>query len=198
MSPSSGPRHLLLVCTGNVCRSPAAELLLAHGVGASGGAGGITVSSAGSAALVGQPVAARMARLLSARGVDPAGFVARQLVPEMVQVADLVLTMTAEQRAAVVGLVPAAVRRTFTLVEFAGLVSVHPVGDLHGTPADRLQQLVAGAPAARALRHGSHRADDIPDPYGRDDEAFARALAQIVASVDPVLAALGVPVAHPA
>jgi protein-tyrosine phosphatase len=79
-----------------------------------------------------------VARLLRGRGVDAGGLTARQLTPELVRAADLVVTMTAEQRAAVVTRVPAAVRRTFTLRELAGLAELvpDPLGD--GGPAAAL------------------------------------------------------------
>jgi protein-tyrosine phosphatase len=67
--------RVLVVCTGNVCRSPAAELLLRDRLGAAD----VDVASAGVHALVGQPVDPPVAELLVERGVAPGGFRARQL-----------------------------------------------------------------------------------------------------------------------
>jgi low molecular weight protein-tyrosine phosphatase len=189
--PGARPVTVLAVCTGNICRSPAAEFLLRAGLGDDAG---IEVTSAGISALAGEPVADPMARLLRARGVDPTGFVARQLDPVAVRGADLVLTMTAEQRSAVVGRAPAAVRRTFTLGEFADLSRLVDVTEVRARhSADRLAELVAAAPRARS-RRGS-RQDDVEDPYGRPEEVFRRVLAQIEAAVDSLLGVL-TPVAH--
>jgi protein-tyrosine phosphatase len=181
--PAAGPVSVLMVCTGNICRSPAAELLLrAH----LGDERGLVVSSAGLAARVGEPVAGPMAELLRQRGVDAGGFEARQLVPQLVRAADLVLTMTAGQRSAVVTRVPAAIRRTFTLREFVELAGLADgrAGRLAGSgPGERLAALVAAVPSARPLRQPD-RDDDVPDPYGGPDEAYERALFLVEESVD--------------
>ena len=71
--------RVLVVCTGNVCRSPLVERVLAHTVGAQ-----IEVQSAGTAALVDSPMDGRAAAQLQRWRMDPAGFVARQVVPAMV------------------------------------------------------------------------------------------------------------------
>ena len=177
---------VLVVCTGNICRSPAAELLLRAGLGQGAG---IRVASAGIRAMVGASVAPQMAGRLRDRGIDPAGFAARQLDPAEVRGADVVLTMTAEQRAAVVSRTPAAVRRTFTLREFADLARLSDL-DPGGGPADRLSALVAAAPLARARRAAQVAQDDIDDPYGRQDEVFERVLAEIETAVGALLDAL--------
>jgi protein-tyrosine phosphatase len=173
----AAPAAVLFVCTGNLCRSPAAELLFRRRVPA-----GLEVASAGLRAAAGRPVAAPTAALLRARGVDPRGVAARQLVPALVRDATLVLTMTAEQRAAVVSGTPAAVRRTFTLREFVALARLaEPPAERE--PAGRLAALVTGAGRARAVR-GPAGDDDIADPYGRSDADHARALALVEAAVD--------------
>lgn len=180
------PVPLLVVCTGNICRSPAAELLLRAGLGDNAG---IAVASAGLAARVGEPVAAPMARLLAGCGVESAGFVARQLQLPVLHSARVVLTMTAAQRSAVVTRAPSLVRRSFTLHEFADFARL--AGDLPGQvePAGRLAALVAAAPRLRALRTGPHD-DDVEDPYGRPDEVFDRVLRRITADVAALLAVL--------
>ena len=176
---------VLVVCTANVCRSPAAEVLLRTALGPESR---IAVGSAGLRARVGEPMAPEMARLL---GV-PAGTVrGRQFAPEAARDAGLVLTMTRAQRAAVVSAVPAALRRTFTLREFADLVqlaeeagAVPPTG--HG---ERLAALVRLAPRYRALRT-SGPDDDIEDPYGQAAPVYTHALDALRASVTVVAAAL--------
>ena len=109
---------ILAVCTGNVCRSPAVERLLANKLGPT-----VSVGSAGTHALVGHPISEPMAALLRDSGVEPESFEARRLSEQMLKEADLILSMTRAQRGLVVELWPAAVRRTFTLREFARLLS---------------------------------------------------------------------------
>jgi protein-tyrosine phosphatase len=185
------PASVLVVCTGNICRSPAAELLLRAGLGEAG----IRVASVGTRAVAGAPVAPQMAARLRDRGIDPAGFLAAQLDPAEVRSADLVLTMTAEQRAAVVSGTPAAVRRTFTLREFADLAQLSNLEPGSG-PADRLGALVAAAPLARARRAAHLAQDDIDDPYGREDEVFDRVLVEIETAVGTLLDVLTLEPSH--
>ena len=179
------PFSVLVVCTANICRSPVAE---AHLRAALPVDADVVVRSAGLRARVGHPVAPGMAALLD---VPLDAFAAAQVTPEAVRSADLVLAMTRDQRAAVVGAVPGAVRSTFTLREFADLVqlaeqagAVPPTG-----PGERLAALVRLAPRYRALRT-SGPDDDIDDPYGQAAPAYAHALDALRGSVAVVAAAL--------
>lgn len=178
MGEVPAPVEVLVVCTANICRSPAAAALLKRSVGGDG----IRVSSAGLEARVGSPMDNMMARLI---GGATEQFAARQVTPAMIQDADLVLVMTRDQRSAVVGRVPAAVRRTFTLREFADLAVLVQQSDdrPEGTsPADRLLALAAAAPRLRGSR-GAGAVDDIEDPYGRGEQANATAAAEIARAV---------------
>lgn len=178
---------MLFVCTGNICRSPAAELLLRAGLG---DGSGIDTASAGIAALSGEPVAPPMARLLLNRGIDPAGFTARQLDPAVTRSAALVLTMTTEQRSVVVARAPAAVRRTFTLREFVGLLGLADTRMTTGGPEDRLSALVRSVTRSRGLLAAAPEDYDIEDPYRRPDDVYARVLTQLELNVAAVVAAV--------
>jgi protein-tyrosine phosphatase len=179
---------VLAVCTGNVCRSPALELRLRAALGASPD---VTVTSAGLHARVGEAVDPGMVRLL---GNLTAGFRARQVTPELVRSADLVLTMTRDQRRDVVAAAPTALRRTFTLLEFselARLAADDGVAGGAGTPGEALRALVGAAPRFRAERVSGK--DDIGDPYGRDDGVFATVLGQIDEAVRALVGVLPAP-----
>ncbi len=82
--------NVLVVCVGNICRSPALERLLAAKLP------GKVVHSAGLGALVGKPVDSKMAKMMSAGGVNADGHAARQLDNRLVAEADLIIAM--EQR----------------------------------------------------------------------------------------------------
>ncbi|MCL3862908.1 low molecular weight phosphatase family protein [Actinotalea sp. K2] len=155
--------NVLVVCTGNICRSPAAERLLEAEIGPGAD---VSVASAGTRAVVGAPITAHMATLMDFAGLPTEGFAARQVTAGMLREAGLVLTMTREHRADVVNLHPPAVRRTFTLRELARLTAAVDLADLpEATPAERLSALIPLA-AARRRSLADVTADDIEDPYG--------------------------------
>lgn len=183
--------RVLVVCTGNICRSPAAERLLAARLGDR-----VQVASAGVRAVVGSPMTSTMARLVTAAGADAHGFAARQLTADMVRESDLVLTMTRAHRAAVVELAPAAVRRTFALRELARLADAAVAADASSTgpwpsdPAGRVRALPARASQQRGRVPAAAQDDDIEDPYDRGDAAYQRAFGEIDDAVQRVVAAL--------
>ncbi len=82
--------HILVVCVGNICRSPMAEALLRDALR---GQEEITVESAGLGALVGHPADKHAVDLMSEQGIDITAHRARQLHPDMVAKADLILVM---------------------------------------------------------------------------------------------------------
>ncbi|MDY6813642.1 MAG: low molecular weight protein-tyrosine-phosphatase [Pseudomonadota bacterium] len=82
--------HVLMVCTGNICRSPMAEALLRARLGPDRQ---IAVSSAGTGALAGAPADPQAQALMEARGIDLASHRARQLDRPLLLAAPLVLVM---------------------------------------------------------------------------------------------------------
>ena len=85
-------KRILVVCVGNVCRSPTAEYLLRHHLSA----GGASIESAGLGALVDKPMDATALQVLGEHGVDGSAHRARQLTSGMLRDADLVLAMERE------------------------------------------------------------------------------------------------------
>ena len=164
--------RILVVCTGNICRSPYIERRLA---GLLAGTDAV-VSSAGTRALVGAPIEPGSADLLAAAGGSTADFAARQISPAILAEADLVIAATQPHRAEAVGQPP------------------RPAAHLHPRrarrPGPRRRPRRGGAdtdpeqPWARRLgeialrRRGLFRArpaeeSDIPDPYQRGTAAYA-------------------------
>ena len=176
------PFAILCVCTGNVCRSPAAERLLAARLGPS-----VTVASAGTVGLVGRAIEPPMAAQLAALGLGDVGFTARRLTAAEVAQADLVLGLTREHRADAVELAPAAVRRAFTLLEFARLLGqIQPEELPDGSVADRLRAAVPLAAARRRMITGPMDADDVVDPYRLDQEIYNQSFSAIRVAVDAI------------
>ncbi|HKU03616.1 MAG TPA: low molecular weight phosphatase family protein [Arthrobacter sp.] len=141
---TSTPVRILTVCTGNICRSPVAERLLQAGLDQAV-PGGFQVSSAGTRALVGEPMQPLSAEIVRTFGGDPEGFAARQLTPKILRGVDLVLTMTSGHRGEVLQLDASLLKRTFTIREFARMLDVLD----HRADSRRADsQRAAGQPAA--------------------------------------------------
>jgi protein-tyrosine phosphatase len=187
--------RVLHVCTGNICRSPLAEHLMRDGLRKRLGddADRFIVESAGTWGHTGSPMEAYALSTLSSYDVDGAAFTARELVAEHVVAADLVLGATREHRAAAVVLHPRAAPRTFTLREFARLVSVVDPTDLPtGDPVERARALVVAAAANRGLVPPPRPSDDdLADPYQAPASAFAACGALVHATLQGPLDLLG-------
>lgn len=186
---ASSPPRVLAVCTGNISRSPAVEYLLRSGFGDSA-----VVSSAGVGAVVGAPVDPPVAAHLEGMGIDVSAFAARQLSASMVAESDLVLALTRKHRARVLELVPSAVRRTYTLREFARILTSLDATGVGNTPGQRLASLLprVAAGGASAPRRPAAE-DDVVDPYGRSPEVYRQSLADMRAAVGTILARLTAP-----
>lgn len=179
-----GTFRVLFVCTGNVCRSPFAQLLTAHLLSERLGveAHRFELASAGVRAMAGYPMNPESRRELpwGLDGADAGRFAARQLAPEMIDEAHLVLTATPEQRVAVLELAPTALDRTFTLREFARLAAAVDGRDLPVEAVDRAHALVGRARALRGAVRPEDPADDaVVDPIGRRAKVHREAAEQI-------------------
>ena len=187
---------VLFVCTGNICRSPAAELLFrARTVGLP-----ITCSSAGTSGLSGHDMDAPSAMAMREYGIDASHHVARRLTAAMTTGADLVLTADSAHRSTVVQAEPLSFRRTFTMREFARLGADLPALDGDVTP-DALRRRVAEVAAQRGIvEAGPDGSDEIGDPFGGGSDVARFTVATISTALDGVLRALGLrdeaPITH--
>ncbi|MGJ7457501.1 low molecular weight protein-tyrosine-phosphatase [Halomonas sp. MA07-2] len=102
-------QRILIVCTGNICRSPVAAAMLKRRLPER------DVTSAGLGALVGHGVAPQARALAEADGLEVADHEARQLTQEMLVGHDLVLVMSEGQRRAVSDIAPEALGKTLLL-----------------------------------------------------------------------------------
>src|SRR5436189_6303067 len=89
--------NVLFVCTGNICRSPLAASLLERALQERGIE--VTVASAGTGAWDGAPASEGAYLVGLERGLDLSGHRARLLTREIVEDADLILTMARHHRA---------------------------------------------------------------------------------------------------
>lgn len=186
---ATGAFRVVAVCTGNVCRSPAVERLLAGRLGPA-----VDVASAGTRPLTGSAISAPMISLLGSVGARTDDFMAQGLTEAMLAEADLVLALAREHRSAVVTLYPAATSHTFTLRELARLLAlVEPerMESLARLPvSERLRALVPLAREQRgrtgAVAHEPDD-DDVVDPWGGDMAVYRQAFGQILPAVDVIV-----------
>lgn len=166
--------RLLFVCTGNICRSAYAEARM-HQLATPG----LDVASAGTHALVGQPVDACMAQYLS----DPdaaARHRARQISLEMVRDADLILAMSERHLDFIIDEWPQAASKTFLLKHVANTLPL--------LPEDARIHDVAPFLWAHRRMNGD---ESIRDPYRRGDEMAAKTARTIDACLDVLAPVLG-------
>ncbi|HEX9123063.1 MAG TPA: low molecular weight phosphatase family protein [Actinomycetota bacterium] len=175
--------HVLVVCTGNICRSPMAEGFLRAAFERRLGMEAPTVRSAGLIAQNGASAEPGSIQAAAEHGVDISGHAARRLTERGIEQALLVLGMAAEHREAAVAAVPEAARRAFTLREVVTLLGELPPSEDVGPVPFRLAKRLAAADALRRTGAAPRVADeDIRDPLGLSLQAFrstARELADL-------------------
>lgn len=183
---------VLVVCTGNVCRSPVAEGLLRTAMQARFGASAPTVASAGVAGWQGSSADPHSVASLAERGVDISMHRGHRLVERDVRGSSLVIGMAGEHLEAIARIVPDAVDRTFTLKELVRLLEALPSPP--STDDDAVEALERRVADAAALRRsgfeGNPYDDDIADPLGLPLDAFRAMTWEIGEWVDRLDAAL--------
>lgn len=104
-------KHILILCVGNICRSPIAEALLKQEFPEK------TIWSAGLSALTGNPADPLSVEVAAARGIDLSAHRAQQLVSWMCQAAGLILVMEQFQKTEVEQQYPLVRGKVFRLGE---------------------------------------------------------------------------------
>jgi len=139
--------HVVLICSGNTCRSPMAAGILSMLLEAEklGGNGDmirtpLKVSSAGVAAAEGAPAAAEAVAVCDARGLDIAAHRSQPLTVELILNADLIVAMQEPHRQCAIRLLPECADRIVTLAALAGLPPTQGVADPIGGGQARYRQ----------------------------------------------------------
>ncbi len=148
---------ILFVCTGNTCRSAMAEALLKHML-KENGFEDIKIMSAGIYAWEGDKASPGAAEVLKEMGIDVAEHNSALLTPELIEEADLVLTMTSNHKRAVLDMCPEAGKKVHTLREYVSDQN----GEIH---------------KFRDNRGGADH--DIKDPYGQSVDIYRESAKEI-------------------
>jgi low molecular weight protein-tyrosine phosphatase len=161
------PYTVCLVCLGNICRSPMAEVVLRSELAAAGLDGAVTVDSAGTGDWhLGHPMDRSALAELARRGYDGSAHRARQVGPSWLPGRDLFLAMD---------------RRN--------LADLRRMAVQAGVPATRIRLFGEAG--------GLGPDQDIPDPYGGDAADFSETLELIQAGARQLAAQLAaLPAGH--
>lgn len=157
--------HVSVVCTGNICRSPMAAIVLRHAVEEAGLADRVQVTSAGTGPWhAGGPAHAHTRRVLADAGFDT-DHIAHQITRDEMPTVDLLLAADRTHVVALAELEQPAGRRR------------------HGSPVALVPERIV------LFRSFDPAADDheIPDPYGGPYEEYLQVMAMIRASVPGIV-----------
>jgi protein-tyrosine phosphatase len=150
-----------LVCLGNICRSPTAQVVLEHDLAAAGLADVVSVASAGTGDWhVGQRMDARAAAALRMAGYDPSSHRARQIDASWFDRFDLLLAMDEQNLADLLTLAP------------------------HDAARERVARFRSYDPAA------GPGDQDVPDPWFGGDGGFDEVLAIVQRTTGGLVQAL--------
>ena len=156
---ASAPRSVLMVCLGNICRSPTAEEILRQKAAVAGMS--LLTDSAGTGnGHVGENPDPRAQKHAKARGYNISKLVSRQVEPDDFHRFDLILAMDRQN-----------------------LADLQAIKDELSTDNDSAALEMATL-ALLSEEDPIYGGNDVPDPYEGGEEAFEAVLDQIEASVD--------------
>lgn len=166
-----GPYRICLICLGNICRSPMAEVALTCELAAAGLADAASVDSAGTGDWhIGHQMDAHARAELGRRGYDGSAHRARQVKPSWLANRDLILAMDRHNLA--------DLRRMAARAGIGG-DRIVLFGEAGGLP---------GQGEAEGVAEGDGL--DVPDPYGGDPSDFGAVLDLIEAAARHIAAQL--------
>jgi tRNA threonylcarbamoyl adenosine modification protein (Sua5/YciO/YrdC/YwlC family) len=162
---------IALVCTGNTCRSPMAEVILKDLLRkAGGGLESVLVISAGVAASDGCMASQQAVDVMESRGLDLNEHQSQALSDAVMERADLILTMTRGHRAAILTAWPDRVNQVRTLRRDGGDIA-DPVGssvEVYEQCANQIERELSAW--IESLRADFLPVEQISSPVSEHDE----------------------------
>jgi protein-tyrosine-phosphatase len=163
MTANKNPFDILIVCTGNICRSPMAEGLLKHFVFPKWN-GCLHVHSAGTFGLDGNRAEPNAVQTMAQMGIDIRSHRARSIDEYMIQAADSIVVMEEMHRDYIRAVLPQAAEKVRLLGEFSRSDGPPEVADPYGGPLQRYHT------CARFMQERiSGLADYITQTFSEDD-----------------------------
>lgn len=189
---------ILTVCTGNICRSPLAEQLLAK---AFSDLAEVKVASVGTQAMVGSGMPPHSLTMAHRYGIqDPESHVSRQMTADELASGDLILAMDREHRRLIAEMNPRIATKIFTIREFARLAEATSDGDLAmefqavrpASPVERLRTGVVSVALGRGMTPPLEdpEDDDVVDPYGRGLDVYEASAEVLIPAINSTVSVL--------
>jgi protein-tyrosine phosphatase len=160
---------VLFVCTGNLCRSPMAEVLLRDELRRRG-CTGVDVVSSGTWGIDGSPATPEAVQAVGELDIDLSNHRARSIDVDEVRTADIVVAMTSVHVREITQMVPGAEGKV-VLLKHLGAIEVATADD--AGQAQRLEALLGGR------RPELVRAHDVDDPMGMDLGRYRRTVSEL-------------------
>ena len=173
---------VLFVCTGNICRSPMAELMLPRYMPE------LESDSAGTRGLDSHAIARGSERLMTMHGIPSSMFRSKRITPQIAHDSDLILCFEHSQRREISVIAPTAARKTFLINDFANMCAYCKThGYIEGeTREDRIESVIDNAGLIRPMIPDTN---NVEDPNGKDFAVYEAAYNEICDALQTIRSA---------